>query len=183
MEQEIWKSIEGFEGFYEVSNMGNVKGLDRVVLCRYSDGRTYIRPLKGKPLRFDTKHGYLYVCLSKEGKLKNLSVHRLVAMAFLDNLENKPQVNHKDENKQNNKVNNLEWNTEKENTQHAIKHGLRKSRKGESYLHLDKKMVNKIRTYSETGELSSCNIATLLGIPQRTVSDVISYRTHKSLNV
>lgn len=90
MEQEIWKDIEGYEGLYQVSNLGRVK-------------RAYIL----KP--YKDKKGYLAVQLSKHNKVKRLFVHRLVAMAFIPNPNNLPQVNHKDRNTSNNHMGNLEW--------------------------------------------------------------------------
>lgn len=87
---EVWKDVEGYEGIYQVSNLGNIK-----------------RDKKLKPLK--AKSGYCIVCLCKDGKQETKYVHRLVALAFLPNPQNLPQVNHKDENKANNSLNNLEW--------------------------------------------------------------------------
>ena len=98
MKGEIWKDIEGYEGLYQVSNRGNVKSLN----YRHT-GKEGI--LKGN----DNGDGYLQVKLLKDDKGKNYKIHRLVAQAFLDNSNNLPEVNHKDENKQNNCVQNLEW--------------------------------------------------------------------------
>ena len=105
---EIWKSIFGYEGLYEVSNYGNVKSL-------ISNGKI-LKPSKDKA-------GYLILTLCKDKNHKTKLVHRLVAIAFLHNPENKPEVNHKgdDGNKQNNHVYNLEWSTSLENMRHAIK--------------------------------------------------------------
>ena len=95
---EIWKDIDGYEGLYEVSNLGKVKSL----------GNEFSR--KEKILKQGKmKNGYLYVILWKEGKYKTCLVHRLVAQAFLENPNNYSCVNHKDENKENNCVENLEW--------------------------------------------------------------------------
>lgn len=96
---EIWKDVRGYEGLYQVSNEGNVKG-----------PRGHV--LKALPRR----HGYLAVFLYKDGCPRlHESVHRLVAEAFVPNPEGKPEVNHIDENKQNNRADNLEWVTRKEN--------------------------------------------------------------------
>ena len=108
-----WRPIEGFEGLYEVSNIGNVRSLN------------YRRTGEIKILRlYKNNNGYLKAVLCKDGKRCTKKVHRLVAVAFIPNLENKPQVNHIDGNKQNNAVSNLEWCTGKENKQHAWKIGL-----------------------------------------------------------
>lgn len=103
MSVEIWKPVVGFEGLYEVSNMGRVKSLKRL----HTKERIIAQSLNHK--------GYARVTLWKENKQRKFSVHRLVAKAFIPNLDNLPQVNHKDENKQNNNVWNLEWCTQLEN--------------------------------------------------------------------
>lgn len=103
---EIWKEIKGFEGYYEVSDLGRVRRLDR-----YDYGCGYARFYKGRILKNLTYKttGYLHVQLCKSGTIVNKSVHRLVAEAFIPNPDNLPQVNHKDEDKSNNCVDNLEW--------------------------------------------------------------------------
>lgn len=113
---EIWKEIEGFENYYEVSNLGNVRGVDRLIPW---NGTT--RNQKGKMCRLiEDGAGYIRVDLNKNGKRKLKSVHRLVAGAFLPNTENKPEVNHIDGNKKNNILENLEWVTRSENMKHAV---------------------------------------------------------------
>ena len=106
MVDEIWKDIKDYEGLYQVSNLGRIRSLDRLVKHAF---KGYSR-LKGKikPCRKNT-HGYLNINLCKDGKAKTLLIHRLVAQAFLPNPDNLPEVNHKDENKENNRVDNLEW--------------------------------------------------------------------------
>lgn len=109
--KEEWRTIKGYEGMYEVSNEGRVRSLDRYA------GKNYI---KGKVLSmFKGTGGYTIVSLCINGKNKSFSVHRLVAEAFIPNPHDYPQVNHKDENKNNNDMNNLEWCTAKYNSNYG----------------------------------------------------------------
>lgn len=120
---EIWKDIEGFEGYYQISNKGNVRSVNRF------DG---VHDRQGLPIKQNLKqNGYLQVGLRKHGKRKWFGVHRLVAIHFIENPDNKPQVNHIDGNKLNNTVENLEWVTGGENQTHAVKMGLRIMPRGE----------------------------------------------------
>ena len=97
--KEIWKSIKDYEGLYEISNLGRVRSLPRK--GTYKD----IHILKlGK-----NHKGYLQVKLSKDSVLKCKSIHRLVAETFIENKDNLPCINHKNEIKTDNNVNNLEW--------------------------------------------------------------------------
>lgn len=93
--KEVWKDVVGYEGLYEVSDLGNVRSTKR-------------GNLKNLYLKSHNR-GYLQVELFKDGKSKMLMVHRIVAQAFIKNADGFPQVNHKDENKTNNRVDNLEW--------------------------------------------------------------------------
>lgn len=115
--EEIWKDITGYEGYYQVSNMGNVRSVDRVV---FNSKNNAYHKIKGKNRAFSIrKKGYLGVYLMKEGKGKSFLVHRLVAEAFIPNPLKLPQINHKDENKQNNCAENLEWCTNKYNANYG----------------------------------------------------------------
>lgn len=105
-EQEEWRDIKGFEGLYQVSNMGRVKSQSRKVRANTCG----IRLLPEKILRdCKSNSGYKLVVLCKEGKHFNKMVHRLVAESFLPNPQNFAEVNHKDEDKLNNSLDNLEW--------------------------------------------------------------------------
>lgn len=110
--QEIWKNVKNYEGLYQVSNLGKIKTLQR-------RGATtkIIKPKKNS-------NGYLIVGLHKNGIRKEVAIQRLVAIAFIKNLEEKPEVNHIDGNKENNNVFNLEWVTHKENMEHARNNNL-----------------------------------------------------------
>lgn len=125
--KETWKTVPGYDGQYDVSNLGRVRSNGKqftqndkgVLLERYA-------PPKILSLIYD-RQGYLHVWLGGHRKQKCVSVHRLVAQAFIPNPENKPQVNHIDGHKDNNCVENLEWVTSKENIIHAHTTGLVKS--------------------------------------------------------
>lgn len=118
---EIWKDVKDYEGLYQVSNLGNVKSLDRIVETK--NRKNYLR--KGKVQKKSVNSfGYETVGFTVDSKTKIYRVHRLVALSFIENPENKPQINHIDGNKTNNNVNNLEWCTSSENQIHSVSTGL-----------------------------------------------------------
>lgn len=112
---EIWKNIQGYEGRYQVSNMGRIKSLSRKVW----NGKTYFWTSERILRPGIDRDGYRLVNLSKNGKAKTEKVHRLVAKTFIPNPENKEAVNHIDEDPSNNKLENLEWATVSENNNHG----------------------------------------------------------------
>lgn len=116
--EEVWKDIKGYEGLYQVSNMGRVRSLDRYVNHNYVNKKL----IKSKIRKFSTdKDGYKGVTLCKDGIQKTYKVHRLVAEAFLQNPNNLPFINHKDEDKTNNRVDNLEWCTHSYNINYGTR--------------------------------------------------------------
>lgn len=125
--EEIWKDIEGYEGLYQVSNLGRIKSLGRTIEKIGPKGKVFYRtyPQKNLVCKKDTK-GYYRTNLALNGINKTVKVHRIVAQAFIPNPENKSQVNHIDGNKENNNVSNLEWCNNQENQDHSWKTGLRK---------------------------------------------------------
>ena len=145
--EEIWKPVIGYEGLYEVSNLGRVRSIDRLV--KYSNGQIHLH--KGRMLSPGLVHklGYLQVALCNNGKIKHKMVYRLVAEAFLPNPDNLPQVNHKDENPFNNCVENLEWCTIEYNinygtrTQKAIESNIKNGHWDPNMCGLDKKEYEK----------------------------------------
>src|SRR6266436_2003947 len=118
---ETWKEISGYEGLYEVSDLGRIRGLDRLVPYK----RTKFRALKkggilsGAP----DKKGYPHVVLCREGKQKTFIVSRLVAIAFVVNPGNLPDVHHKDFDPSNGVATNLEWVTHRQNIDHSVNNG------------------------------------------------------------
>lgn len=120
MEMEIWKDIAGWEGFYQVSNLGRIKSLGRnFVSGRASSTVRYLEPHIKK--QSENGNGYLIVYLKRNGTRTKYYVHRLVAQAFIPNLFNAPIVNHRDGDKRTNISTNLEWMSGSENTQHYYK--------------------------------------------------------------
>lgn len=123
--KEIWKDIKEYEGYYQISNLGNVRSLDRIVeqVCGKDKTRTQKNLYKGKILKTHViNSGYVVVDLCKNHKSKKYLVHRLVGNAFLEKNKNNSQINHKDENKLNNCVENLEWCTPLYNSTYLDKH-------------------------------------------------------------
>ena len=138
---EIWKDIPEYEGYYQISNTGSIRSLDRVV---EKGGR--LHHIKGHQLRQSKTHcGYYIIGLSKEDKRTYHSVHRLVADLFIPNPNNYPCVNHKDENKANNTVENLEWCTYLYNNTYSsrMERVMSKRRKSVIQLSLDGQVVNR----------------------------------------
>lgn len=130
--KQVWKSVVGYEGLYEVSNHGNVRSLDRTII-ENNTGKE--RSIKGITLSItNSKRGYRVVVLCKDGNEKMKNVHQLVAQAFISNPENKPCINHKDFNRLNNHIENLEWCTYAENNLHSVDEG----KKGKTVIQLTK---------------------------------------------
>lgn len=134
---EIWKDVVGYEGLYQVSNLGRVKSLPKKAGFRKQDEK--------QSAIFTDKHGYCKTNLYKNNTHKQVYVHILVAKAFVPNKYNKPQVNHIDGNKSNNQVTNLEWCTAKENIIHAHLTGLIVAKRGEQHPMYGKKHSEETR--------------------------------------
>lgn len=170
--QEIWKDIKGYEGLYQISNLGNVKSLRRKVYNHYIKERL-LNPVI-------IKKGYLQIKLRKENNYKHFKVHRLVAQAFIPNPKNLPQVNHKDGDKTNNCVDNLEWVTEKENMRHAVKNNLLKDVSGNNNPN-----CKKVNQYDLQGNFikqwnSFYEITKELGFNRHLISNCCNNRSKKS---
>lgn len=118
---EEWRDVSGFEGFYQVSNLGRVRSLDRVI--KSCDGRSY--SCKGQLLKPRLKKGYLCLHLSNKPRNYHVTVHRLVALSFVDGYFEGAQINHIDGVKTNNTPANLEFCTSAHNVNHSIATGLR----------------------------------------------------------
>lgn len=171
--EEIWKDIDGYEGLYQVSNLGRIKSLQRYVWRGNGIGGNSI--VKEKIKKKDiTNLGYERTTLSKDNIDKHYSVHRLVAQAFIPNPDNLPVINHKDENPSNNHVDNLEWCT----YQYNSIYGTLQERKREKQInHPQKSKV--VYQYSLSGELikewkSGKEVERQLGFDQGSISKCCS---------
>lgn len=147
--KEIWKDIKGYDGYYQISNLGRVKSLERIICINNTN-----RKLKDKILtpRYDKK-GYLGVALNKNAIARYFKIHRLVANNFINNADNKKQINHKDGNKQNNKVENLEWVTNIENRKHAVDNNLIFQKEVIKY-DINNKFLNKFKSGVEAQKIT-----------------------------
>ena len=148
MDGEIWKDIEGFEGYYQISNFGRVKSLSRIVI----DSK---RNIKEKILKVRiTKYGYINITISFNRKQYSFIIHRLVAHYFIDNPKNKREVNHINSIKLNNSDKNLEWTSSLENECH--KNILRKENLTSKYIgvSLSKNLGKKWRSQIKINQKS-----------------------------
>ena len=118
---EEWRDVVGFEGFYQISNYGRVKSLDRMQTVIWN-GKEVLKPIKGRIIAQSKQNGgYMMANLSASSRRREMTIHRMVAMAFIDNPQHLKEVNHKDGDKSNNAVWNLEWCDRSENLRHRAR--------------------------------------------------------------
>lgn len=171
---EIWKDIVGYEGLYQVSNMGRVKSLN------------YNHTLEERILKNIKSNGYYYrVMLYKNKKGKSIRIHRLVGNAFIKNPDNKPCINHIDGNKSNNRVDNLEWCTYKENTEHAFITGMMVNRDTKGIKNCKSKLNNvqvlEIREKYSTGKYTYQELADEYNVHKSTIELIINRKLWKHI--
>lgn len=162
---EKFIEVKGTNGKYLISDQGNLKSL-----CRN-------KPVIVKP--FTDKDGYLKYGISR----KNKFIHRLVALAFIPNPENKPEVNHKDGNKQNNCVSNLQWATRSENQQHAFDNGLQVAVKGEKQWCSKLKKSDVIFIKQNKGLITYQKMADMFDVGTSTISNIINKKEWKHITI
>ena len=175
--REIWKDVQGYEGQYQVSNLGRVKSIKR----KLANGRTVTEKILNSSSKKKTQDGYLMVALAG----KTFRVNRLVATAFVPNSDNKPVVNHIDGDKENNKADNLEWATISENMLHAYRCGFKTAMIGEENPNakLTKGQVKAIRNeyvpYSQ--QYGSNALAKKYNVSNVTITNIVNYKTYKNV--
>lgn len=147
MENEVWKDIPNYEGLYQVSNLGRIKSITHFVENKTTYGGIYT--VRGKIINPKVDKGYYRCSLTKNKEKKMVAVHRMVAMAFIPNPENKPFINHINGNTKDNRIENLEWCTQKENVAHAVRTNLIKHYKIDMYDIND----NYIRSFNNRYEI------------------------------
>jgi len=169
---EVWRDIKGYEGIYQVSDLGRVKSLEREIIR--SDGKpTYQKECILKP---KTDRGYLRVGLRNLGKRKFFSIHKLVLLSFnIPNPENKRTVDHKNEDKLDNRLENLRWATHKEQIEYAMETGTFKIKRGEKVgsSKLTEKQVLEIREKYVPRKYSQYKLAEEYGVHVTTISEII----------
>ena len=175
---EIWKDVVGYEGYYKVSSLGIVKGVERKFTQFNGLTKRYnTKTLSEKVMKpFEDKDGYLKIQLTKDGVHNKFFVHRLVAIAFLPNPENKPEVNHKEGNKKDNRVEMLEWNTTSENQRHAIANKLYETARGEKsgQAKLKESEVREIHKLWKSGEVSQQYLSDMFGVAGSAISRIVN---------
>lgn len=170
--EEIWEPIKGYEGLYEVSNLGRVKRLPYSIIGKG------IRNFKGGILKGSiARNGYVRVTLTKDGVNRFFHVHRLVAEAFIENPDKLPFINHIDENRTNNRINNLEWCT----CQYNNTYGDARKRFAASY---SANHTYPVKMYSLYGELiktfpSAREASKAMGVTKNSIVRAIS-KTRKT---
>jgi len=177
MKEEIWKDISGYKGFYQVSNEGRIKGLNRIVhgFGSWRNGKR----IKEKILKPILKNpGYYRVML---GRKSEKYIHRLVIEAFIPNAKNKKEINHKDGNKLNNNLNNLEWATPQENNNHSIKNKLNCFGERIGNSKLKEKQIFDIRWIKSKCNISNIALSKIYRVSDGNISMIINKKRWKHL--
>jgi len=162
---EIWKSIEGYEGIYEVSNLGRVKSL------KFNKEKYLKNSLN--------RDGYVIAHLSKNAITKSFTLHRLVSLLFIDKVDGKDYINHINGDKLNNKVDNLEWCTIKENVNHSLNNKLRIPPNGVN--HYNSRFDVKDVLFIRSSNISESKLALKYGVNRATIGKIKRFERYKNI--
>ncbi len=177
--REIWKDAVGWAGYYQVSNIGNVRSITRVVEKHECAGKVISINIPGKMLKPGSeKLGYLSVALLRGGLQKTHKVHRLVAEAFIPNPKILPCVNHKNEVRSDNRIENLEWVSKSENSLYSIRNGTNKN-VGECHPCAKLKAIDI--PFIRQSEKDLDELARMFGVTVSAISSVRCGRTWKTI--
>ena len=165
-----WKSVPEYDGYYEVSNFGDIK---RIVTY---NGKPINRILKPQ----DNGKGYMRVRLYKNGESKFFRVHRIVMQAFVGKCPNGEEINHKDGNKANNALSNLEYMTKSENNLHMYRK-LGRQRRHDNYKRLSQDEVVQIRQLYATNQYSQLELGNMFGVNRNTIGNAVRRITWKHI--
>lgn len=188
MKDEIWKDIKNYEGLYQVSNLGNVRSLDKIdYIYNFKKEQKVKRIRKGKIIKHNISNkGYKFVSLYKNKKRNNFYIHRLVAQTFIQNIDNLPIINHIDGNKLNNNISNLEWCTYSHNVKEAYRLGLEtntEKQKEISRIIMSKTFSKIVIQYDLNGNeikkwKSQTQAAKVLGLDNKRISKATLDKNH-----
>lgn len=173
-QEEIWKDIPNYEGYYQVSTFGRVKSMPKWLNIKKGQRQTKEIIIANT----NNGTGYLICSLSKDGKRKSILTHRLVALTFIENKDKTKEVNHIDGNKKNNFASNLEWVTRQENIDHSWDKKLTKCI-GETHHSsvLNNNIVREIRSEYSAGNYTTQQLANKFNINRRTIWNVVERHT------
>lgn len=182
--EEIWKDIPGYEGYYQISNLGRVKTLERILPNNRFKNVLCVHKEKIMKQNNDTK-GYPAVTLRVNNVIKTLRVHRLVAQAFIPNPENKPQINHVNGVKTDYSIENLEWCNQSENNYHAYRVKLKTSEsvRGIKSHHakLTEEIVLEIRKRYLTENISQKDLSEFYNVGKRNIGHIVNLEIWKHI--
>ena len=175
--ESIWRSVEGYEGIYEVSNYGELKSLSRIIILKDGTQRKLNTKIL-KPIKIGDYHGYQ---LTNSTGSKKHYIHRLVCTAFLENPKgDQVTVNHIDGDKYNNELSNLEWSSYSENLKHAYRNGLNKnSGENNHYTKFSDETISQVREKYATGQYRQSELADLYGISKMQIHRIVKFKNRK----